>query len=110
MGTDFKELYDSLQTERKDLELKTQAAKQDAIKHVQELIDAFNILSTDVRFEAKPARSTFRSRKPPRVKYRTPTGIEWSGMGKMKKEFRDYLISEGLTEEDTVFFLVEEEK
>lgn len=110
MGTDFKALYDSLRTDRSELEQKMRAARQDAVKHVQELIDAFNILSTDVRFEAKPVRSTFRSRKPPRVKYRTPTGIEWSGMGRMKKEFRDYLISEGLTEEDKVFFLVEEEK
>lgn len=46
-----------------------------------------------------------KRRGPASIKYRTPNGIEWTGKGNMKREFRDYLLSQGLTPEDKDLFL-----
>lgn len=108
--SDFKSVYESLRAEQDALTKKMEAAKQDAVKYVQELVDAFGIRSTEIAFEDQTGKRVVRPRGPAPIKYRTPTGIEWSGKGNMKKEFRDYLLSEGLTEADKDLFLVEEYK
>ena len=41
MDNDFKTLYNTLRAEQDALKAKMQSARGDAIKHVQELIDAF---------------------------------------------------------------------
>ena len=105
MDNDFKTLYNTLRAEQDALKAKMQSAKGDAIKHVQELIDAFQIQSYDLKFEDTP--SSFRE-TPVRRRGRTPTGIEWTGKGNMKREFRDYLLSQGLTVEDKDLFLTPE--
>ena len=74
------------------------------------ILDAFGIHSSEICFEDQEGKRVVRHRGPAPIKYRTPTGIEWSGKGNMKKEFREYLLSEGLTEEDKDLFLVEEFK
>lgn len=48
MDNDFKTLYNTLRAEQDALKAKMQSAKGDAIKHVQELIDAFQIQSYDL--------------------------------------------------------------
>ena len=48
MNNDFKAIYDSLRAEQSELSEKMQAAKLDAIKYVQELVDAFSIRSTEI--------------------------------------------------------------
>lgn len=108
MDNNFKAIYESLRSEQEELSKKMQAAKLDAIKYVQELVDAFGIRSSEIAFEDQVDKRVSRPRGPAPVKYRTPTGIEWSGKGNMKKEFREYLLSEGFTEADKDLFLVEE--
>lgn len=108
MNNDFKAIYDSLRAEQSELSEKMQAAKLDAIKYVQELVDAFSIRSTEIAFDDQVGKRVVRPRGPAPVKYRTPNGIEWSGKGNMKKEFRDYLLSQGLTEADKDLFLTPE--
>lgn len=111
MDNDFKTLYNTLRAEQDALKAKMQSAKGDAIKHVQELIDAFQSQSYDLKFEDTPSsfrETPVRRRGPAPIKYRTPTGIEWTGKGNMKREFRDYLLSQGLTVEDKDLFLTPE--
>ena len=111
MDNDFKTLYNTLRAEQDALKAKMQSAKGDAIKHVQELIDAFQIQSYDLKFEDTPSsfrETPVRRRGPAPIKYRTPTGIEWTGKGNMKRVFRDYLLSQGLTVEDKDLFLTPE--
>ncbi len=108
MSEDFKAVYDSLRAEQNQLTEKMQAAKIDAIKYVQELVDAFGIRSNEIAFEDQVGKRVVRPRGPAAIKYRTPNGIEWSGKGNMKKEFRDYLLAQGLTEADKDMFLTPE--
>ena len=109
MNGDFKSIYDSLRAEQNVLNEKMQTAKLDAIKEVQDLINVFGISRSDLTFEDQvAAKRPFRPRGPAAVKYRTPTGVEWTGKGNMKKEFSDYLYSVGLTEADKDKFLVPE--
>ena len=111
MDNDFKTLYNTLRAEQDALKAKMQSARGDAIKHVQELIDAFQIQSHDLKFEDTPSsfrESPVRRRGPAPIKYRPPPGIAWTGKGNMKREFRDYLLSQGLTVEDKDLFLTPE--
>lgn len=108
METDFRVVYENLKEEQAKLDAKMASAKTDAVKHVQELIDTFGIVSTELKFRDHESGIMKATRKPVAVKYRTPTGIEWTGQGKMKREFREYLISQGLAEEDKDLFLLPE--
>lgn len=107
MDNDFKSIYDNLRAEQEALNAKMQSARGDAIKHVQEVIDAFHLLRSELKFEDDhQAKSPAEKRRgPASIKYRTPNGIEWTGKGNMKREFRDYLLSQGLTPEDKDLFL-----
>lgn len=51
MDNDFKTLYNTLRAEQDALKAKMQSARGDAIKHVQELIDAFQIQSHDLNLK-----------------------------------------------------------
>ncbi len=108
MSSDFKHVYDSLRAEQTELSEKMKAAREDAIKFVQEVINDFGIHSYELQFQPEDTKRVLRPRGPAAVKYRTPTGIEWSGKGNMKKAFRDYLYSQGLTEADKDQFLTPE--
>ena len=107
IDNDFKTIYDNLRAEQEALNAKMQSARGDAIKHVQEVIDAFHLLRSELKFEDDhQAKSPAEKRRgPASIKYRTPNGIEWTGKGNMKREFRDYLLSQGLTPEDKDLFL-----
>lgn len=107
MDNDFRTIYDNLRAEQVALNAKMQSARGDAIKHVQEVIDAFHLLRSELKFEDDhQAKSPAEKRRgPASIKYRTPNGIEWTGKGNMKREFRDYLLSQGLTPEDKDLFL-----
>ncbi len=114
MSNDFKAMYESLKAEQVELNDKMKAARAEAIEHIQGIIDTFGITAADLSFAEEPkaasaaGRRTYRTRGPSPVKYRTPTGIEWSGKGNMKKSFREYLASQGLTPEDKDLFLTDE--
>lgn len=108
METDFRVVYETLKEEQAKLDAKMASAKTDAVKHVQELIDTFGIASTELKFRNRTPEVTKAPRKSVAVKYRTPTGVEWTGQGRMKREFLEYLISQGLTEEDKDLFLLPE--
>lgn len=84
---DFKEVASSLQKEKEIYEAKVQAAKSSAIAHVQEIINQFNITSSDLHFSDKKKVGT---RAPSPIKYRIPGGDTWTGKGQMKKSFREY--------------------
>ncbi len=112
MTTDFRTLYSSLRTEQDELNQKMKSARADAIVYAQELVDVFGIRASDLHFpnrseQAAAAAGARRPRGPAPIKYRTPTGVVWSGKGNMKKAFREYLHSQGLTEADKDLFLTE---
>lgn len=104
----FKEIYAELQSQQAELKRKAQAAKSDAIAHVQEIITNFGIQRSDLRFndQDEGVEKVTRSRAP--VKYRLPNGVEWSGKGIMKKEVRKYLEENNLTQADLAQFLTEQ--
>lgn len=106
----FKEIYAELQSQQEELKRKAQAAKSDAIAHVQEIITTFGIKKAELRFDDQEevAEKLVRGRAP--IKYRLPNGVEWSGKGIMKKEVRKYLEENNLTREDLSQFLTEQFK
>lgn len=111
MTKSFKETYADLQNQQAELARRTRQARTDAIAYVQEMIELFEIKHTDLRFapeEDDAAVKTAKGRRPTRPKYRLPNGVEWSGKGIMKKEFRLYLEENNLTREDLVQFLTED--
>lgn len=97
---DFKVVASNLQKEKEAYEKKVQEAKGSAIAHVQEIIDQFQIYSSDLHFSAK--KKVAGTRAPAAIKYRLPTGATWTGKGQMKKEFKEYkdLHFRNLTEKD----------
>lgn len=84
---DFKVVASNLQKEKEAYEAKVQAAKSSAIAHVQEIINQFNISSSELHFSDKRKTGT---RAPAVIKYRIPDGTTWTGKGQMKKEFREF--------------------
>lgn len=95
--TNFKSTFEQLKAEQEALNLKMKEAKKEAIRHVQEIIKEFDILASELAFGEEPVK---RTRAPSAPMYRTPTGIEWSGKGLIKKELKAYLEENGLTLED----------
>lgn len=84
---DFKTVASNLQKEKEAYERKVQEAKGSAIAHVQEIINQFQISSSELHFETKRKTGT---RAPAVIKYKLPTGATWTGKGQMKKEFKEY--------------------
>lgn len=97
--SNFELNFQRLKAEREAINIKLREAKKDAIARVQELIDEFGIARNEVVFtvDGEVAKKT---RAPAAIKYRTPTGIEWTGKGQIKKELKAYLEENGLTLED----------
>ena len=110
MTESFKELYANLQRQQEELKKQAQEAKAEAIAYVQEIITDFQIKSSDLKFADDPVVVTTvkKTRGKSPIKYRLPNGVEWTGKGNMKKEFRDYLLAQGLTEADKDMFLTPE--
>lgn len=98
MSNDFKQTFDAIKQEQADLNRRMQQAKREAIAHVQEIITAFGITEDQLKFGVVP--TPVRKRTPAVIKYRTPTGITWTGKGRIKKEFSEYLHSKGETLND----------
>lgn len=107
MNNDFQELMNSLLEEQKELNARIAEAKEQAIQQVQELIDIFKLKPEDLFNEV--SASANKVRRPAVMKYRLPNGVEWSGRGRMKKEFETYLINHGLTEKDLDQFKIKME-
>lgn len=98
MSNDFKQAFEAIKQEQADLNRRMQQAKREAIAHVQEIITAFGITEDQLKFGVVP--TPVRKRTPAVIKYRTPTGITWTGKGRIKKEFSEYLHSKGETMND----------
>lgn len=92
---------EEIQKTKAYLENKLQAAKASAIAHVQEIIDAFNIQPTDVRFKRLDGR------KRPPVKYRLPNGETWTGKGCLPNSFKKFLEEHNFSRSDLDHFLTE---
>ena len=105
MSDNFKELYANLQRPQEELKKQAQEARAEAIAYVQEIITDFQLKASDFTFAEEPVAATKKSRGKSPIKYRLPNGVEWTGKGNMKREFRDYLLSQGLTPEDKDLFL-----
>lgn len=97
--SDFESKYVQLLREQEALNRRIKEAKQDAIHHVQKIIDEFEIRRDELVFAADGEKAK-RKRAPSAPMYRTPTGIEWSGKGLIKKELKAYLEENGLTLDD----------
>lgn len=93
---DFQNLFDQLTQEQALLNQKKKEAKSEAIKVILNMMKNLDITLEDLG----GISATTRKRGPLKIKYRTPTGIEWSGQGLMKKELKEYLEENGLTLED----------
>ena len=97
--SDFKSKYSELLREQEILNQKLKEAKKDAIRHVQKIINEFGIRQSELTFaESGVKAKRKRAASPPM--YRTPTGIEWSGKGLIKKELKAYLIENNLSLDD----------
>lgn len=94
---DFKEEFASFMERQQTLDEEKKQLYANAVKHVQEVIDTIGIKQSDLRFEPMEER---RTRTPARIKYRTPTGIEWTGKGVIKKELKEWLDQNNMTLED----------
>ena len=105
MSDNFKELYANLQRQQEELKKQAQEARAEAIAYVQEIITDFQLKASDFTFAEEPVAATKKSRGKSPIKYRLPNGVEWTGKGNMKREFRDYLLSQGLPPEDKDLFL-----
>lgn len=105
MSDNFKQTFESFKQEQEDLNRRMAEAKRQAIAHVQEIVDVFGIKPSDLRFPIEGI-AIHRTRTPSPIKYRTPTGITWTGKGRMKKELLEYLTERGETAADLPKYLV----
>lgn len=105
MTDNFKQTFESFKQEQENLNRRMAEAKREAIMHVQEIIDLFGIRPSDLRFPIEGV-AIHRTRAPSPIKYRTPTGITWTGKGRMKKELMEYLAERGETAADLPKYLV----
>ena len=103
----FEEVFNELRMEQEDLDERMSKVRKDAIKHIQDIVNHFGIKSTDIKFYDTEATEPVRQRKPSRIKYRLPNGVEWTGKGIMKKDVEAYLLDNGLTKEDLEQFRVD---
>ena len=96
MSDNFKQTFESFKQEQENLNRRMAEAKREAVMHVQEIIDVFGIRPSDLRFPIEGV-AIHRTRTPAAIKYRTPNGITWTGKGRVKKEFLEYLNEQGET-------------
>lgn len=113
--TNFQTSYADLKAEQQELNNRWNRMKAEAIAYVQGVISDLKLNAEDFNWEhaeepVKSAKERKRAYKPRPIQYRTPTGIEWTGAGYIKKEFLDYLHSQGLTEADKEKFRVQPKK
>lgn len=105
--SNFEETFAELQKAKEELESKYSVHRAEAIKYVQDVVDAFRITSAEVALIDQIEREVSTGKRTPaRIKYRLPNGVEWTGKGIMKKEVKAYLDENGLTKEDLKDFEV----
>ena len=103
--TEVKDLRDAAQQRVDELEgeAKEKAKKELAEKAQQlgfDLSDLFPVvIKAQVRRTADSSPRGAGQRASPKAKYRLPNGVEWSGRGRIKKEFQ-LAIAEGKKLED----------
>lgn len=83
------------------LQARKNAARQEALDTVNELVAVFQFKASDLKFGAKPAATAAvakakTTRKKVAAKYRTASGETWTGRGKQPKFIRDAL-AKGVT-------------
>ena len=110
--TNFQNSYAALKAEQQELDARWHQMKNEAISYVQGVINDPKLQPEDFNWNpieepVKQVKERKRAYKPRPIQYRTPTGIEWTGSGYIKKEFLDYLHSQGLTEADKEKFRVQ---
>ena len=110
--SDFKTKYAELAKQKQQLQEELELAKLEAIQYIQEIITDFGITKAELSFTDEGCYHPMatKTRKSSPVKYRTPTGIEWTGKGRIKKEFLNYLLENGFTEKDIDLFRVGNEQ
>lgn len=99
--TKLREEEDLIRAEREEL-------KAAAVAEVQKYIDAFSIKAEELSFAGE--EKVVAKRAPSKPMYVLPNGVTWSGKGRIKKEVKDYLEENNLTEDDLVNFLNPERK
>ena len=92
--SDFQNSLAELQKKQEALDAEKQHLRYQAINEVQRLITQFEIQAEELSFDGS---KVIVRRKPSKIKYRTPTGITWTGKGNPKKELLAYLTSVGET-------------
>lgn len=85
---DFNKVAEELLKQKQSLQAKYDQARASAISHVQQIIKDFKIKESDLTFESTSTKRA--SRGPVTIKYKLPSGVTWTGQGRMKKEFREY--------------------
>lgn len=104
--SDFKTALEELEKKEAALESEKQNLRYQAINEVQRLITQFKIQAEELSFNGS---KVIVRRKPSKIKYRTPTGITWTGKGNPKKELLAYLTSVGETLADLKKYEVKED-
>lgn len=107
METNFQSVYKTLCDEEQAFLERRNSIKHEAIAYCQQIISDFKLTPSDFTWATKGKKGTVTRTRTVAVKYRTPTGIEWSGQGVMKRAFREYLEANGLTEADKEMFRVD---
>lgn len=114
MDNSFLDKVKKLREEQAKLNEKVVAAKAEAIEQVKGIVELFDLsveeVFPDYQKMSLIVQEKTRQRKPSPIKYRTPTGIEWTGKGRIKKEFLNYLLENGFTEKDIDLFRVDHEQ
>lgn len=86
---DFNKVAEELLKQKQALQAKYDQARASAISHVQQIIKDFKIKESDLIFESSTPKKTY-TRGPASIKYKLPSGVTWTGQGRMKKEFKEY--------------------
>lgn len=103
---EFQAQLNKLSEKQSKLKEEKQAIKKEALSIIVGIIKEFEVTFEDLA-PYLDRRSDTGSKK--KIKYRTPTGIEWTGMGSMKKAFKIYLEEHNLSEKDIEQFRVKDE-
>ena len=104
--SDFLKTFEELSKKQEQLKAEFSENRKQAISHIQEIVDQFGIKSSEIRFTSEGSAQSETRRSTTRMKYELPSGVQWSGKGHMKREFREYLDAHGLTKDDLDQFLI----
>lgn len=92
MFDDFNETLQDLLEAQASLEERKQLVRAQALNHVQQIISTFHIKSTELQFKDEVVRTSEPGDKKEAIaKYILPSGETWSGRGRMKNSFKEFI-------------------